>query len=369
MEDYYEILEISRSASASEIKSSYRRLALKYHPDRNQGDKEAEERFKKINIAYETLGNEEKRAIYDRYGEAGISGGFGGGSNPFEDLGDIFSSFFGGGFGGGFESRNLDKYPLDLEILLNLDFKEAVFGAKKDMKYKIKIPCEECGGSGAKDNKKQTCPYCNGKGKVSQRQGFLNFVQTCPKCEGSGEIIKEKCPKCKGKTYQEKEVEASFNVPKGVDDGMKIRMAQKGNVSKSGEIGDLYINIRVKKDNLFKRDGDDLFIEIPIFFTQAILGDTISVPTLDGEKVDLKLHIGTKDKESFIIKGRGVENIHTKSIGNLVVRVDIKTPKKLDEKQEKLLKELQASFNINENNEKESLLDKTKSWIKKFIRD
>lgn len=367
MEDYYEILEVSRTATISEIKSSYRKLALKYHPDRNQGDKEAEEKFKKINQAYEILGNEEKRAMYDRYGEAGISGSSYS-SDPFEDLGDIFASFFGGGFSD-FAKRDLDKYMLDIEINITLEFKEAIFGTNKDIKYKIKTPCKECDGSGSKDKNTKTCPYCKGKGKISKRQGFVNFVQTCPECQGSGQIIKEKCPKCKGKTYQEEEVSLNFNVPKGVDNGMRIRIANKGNVSKNGEVGDLYIEIRVKEDKLFKRYDDNLFIQVPIFFTQAILGESILIPTLSGDKKELKLHVGTKDKERFIIKNEGVENINTKITGNLIVEIDIKTPKKLDEKQTKLLKELQESFNIDHKNNKESILDKTKSWIKKFIRD
>lgn len=365
-EDYYEILGVSKTSSAEEIKKAYRKMALKYHPDRNQGDKEAEENFKKVNEAYQVLSDEQKRANYDRYGKAGVENGGGfSGFGGFEDLGDIFESFFGGGFGASSKRQNLDKYDLDVEISTTLEFKEAVFGVNKEIKYKIKVPCKDCEGTGAKDKKRQTCSHCGGKGKIAQRHGFMNFVQTCPHCEGSGEVIKEKCPTCKGKTYQEESVNFKFDIPKGVDNGLQIRIAQKGNVSKNGDKGDLYVNIKVKEDKYFYRDGDDLFIEVPVLFTQAVLGESIIVPTLSGKEIELKLHIGTKDKERFSIENEGVENIRTKKVGKLIVQINLKMPKKLTEEQTKLLVELQNSFGIkHSDSEEESLLDRIKGWFK-----
>ena len=365
LSDYYDILEVTRNASSDDIKKAYRKLALKYHPDRNQGDKEAEEKFKQINEAYQVLSDDNKRRMYDKYGKEGVNanGGFGGGFGGFEDinLGDIFSSFFGGeGFSGRSRKQSVDPYPLDSELLVTLEFKEAIFGISKELKYKIKKPCETCDGTGSKDKKRQTCSYCNGQGRVGIRQGFMSVVRECPKCNGTGSMVQNKCEKCQGKSFIEEEVKVKFDIPKGVDNGMKIRLAEKGNISKTGEIGDMYLNIHVKEDKHFVRSGDDLYIEVPVFFTQAILGDTIEVPTMDG-KTELKLKVGTKDKEQFVIEKAGVENIRSKVKGRLIVQISVQTPKKLTEKQTELLKELQESF---EKESGESFLDKIKSWFK-----
>ncbi|MBP5779323.1 MAG: DnaJ domain-containing protein [Campylobacter sp.] len=342
MADYYEILEITREANSDEIKKAYRKLALKYHPDRNQGDKEAEEKFKKINEAYQVLSDENKRRMYDRYGKEGVNNaGFGGFSGGFEDinLGDIFESFFGGGgFSGTRRQKSVDPYPLDTETIVTLSFKEAVFGVSKELKYKIKKPCETCDATGSKDKKKESCSHCG----------------------GSGDIVKNKCSDCHGAGFVEESIEVKFDIPKGVDNGLKIRLAGKGNISKTGEKGDLYVNIRVKEDKHFVREGDDLYIEVPVFFTQAILGETIEVPTTSG-KTELKLKVGTKDKEQFIIENEGVENIRTKQKGRLIVQISVQTPKKLNERQTELLKELQESF---EKDNGESFFDKIKSWFK-----
>ena len=364
MADYYEILEITREANSDEIKKAYRKLALKYHPDRNQGDKEAEEKFKEINEAYQVLRDENKRRMYDRYGKEGVNNaGFGGFSGGFEDinLGDIFESFFGGGgFSGTRRQKSVDPYPLDTETIVTLSFKEAVFGVSKELKYKIKKPCETCDATGSKDKKKESCSHCGGSGKFARRQGFMSYIQTCPHCSGSGEIVKNKCSDCHGQGFVEESIEVKFDIPKGVDTGLKIRLAEKGNISKTGEKGDLYVNIRVKEDKHFVREGDDLYIEVPVFFTQAILGETIEVPTTSG-KTELKLKVGTKDKEQFIIENEGVENIRTKQKGRLIVQISVQTPKKLNERQTELLKELQESF---EKDNGESFFDKIKSWFK-----
>lgn len=367
--DYYEVLGVSKDASDDEIKKAFRKLALKYHPDRNQGDKEAEQKFKEINEAYQCLGDRQKRDTYDRYGKDGLNGAnFSSGFGGFEDfdLGDIFSSFFGDGFGsaGSSRKRNIDNYPLDVEVNITVDFKDVVFGVEKELKYKMKKPCKKCNGSGSKDGKKETCSTCGGRGQISQRRGFMSYIQTCPTCKGSGEIIKEKCDECNGIGYEEENISLKFNIPKGVDTGLKIRISDKGNLSKNGNYGDLYVNIIVKEDKKFVRHGDDVYIEIPIFITQALLGENIEIQTLRG-KQELKLHVGTKDKEQFILENEGLENIRTKNLGNLIVQVSIKMPKKLDEKQEKLIRDLQDSFNIKNNQIiEENLFDKIKGWFK-----
>lgn len=360
--DYYEILGVSRDADSDTIKKAFRKLALKYHPDRNQGNKEAEQKFKEINEAYQCLSDDEKRSLYDRYGKDGLnasSGGFSG----FEDidLGDIFSSFFGGGFTSSRQQRNMDNYPLDVETLVRVEFMEAVFGVTKELAYKIKKPCSSCNGTGGK---KKTCHHCGGKGQISQRRGFMSFVQTCPYCNGSGEVIEEKCTICNGSGYQEEEVNFKFDIPKGVDTGIKIRISGKGNLSRSGMYGDLYAIIEVKEHDKFKRHGDDVYLEVPIFVTQAMLGPTIKIPTLEGE-TELKLHVGTKDREEFVFNEKGIENIRTKRAGNFIVIVDVKMPKKLNEEQEKLIKELSESFGIQTSQiMEESVFDKIKGWFK-----
>lgn len=359
--DYYEILEISKNASNEEIKKSFRKLALKYHPDRNQGDKNAEEKFKQINEAYQCLSDPQKRSMYDRYGKDGLNGmgsGFGD-----VDLGDIFSSFFGdSGFGGFSRKAPVDVYPLDLEINIEIGFKDAIFGVEKELVYKIKKPCDSCNGTGGS---KKRCDHCGGSGRFARRSGFMSYVQTCPYCNGSGEILTQKCSDCKGKTYKEEEVKFKFNIPAGVDNGLRIRISNKGNLSKSGESGDLYVYIIVKRDKIYSRSGDDIYMSVPVFITQALLGENVKINTLRGER-DLKLDIGTKDGQEFVFKGEGVENIHNKRLGNLVVKVDIKMPNKLTDKQISLINELQKSFNIDSNkiNSQDSLIDKIKEFFK-----
>lgn len=364
--EYYEILEVSKDADTDTIKKAYRKQALRYHPDRNQGDKEAEEKFKQINEAYEVLSDANKREIYDRYGKDGLKGSAGGfsGGFDFDDLGDIFSSFFGGGFGSSQKnSKNKYKYALDIEVGITLEFNEAVFGCEKEIKYRYKTPCQECNATGSKDGKKQTCANCGGSGKVGIRQGFMQFVQSCPECFGSGQTIKDKCPKCSANGYNEINDSIKINIPEGVDNGTRIRVSQKGNRYEDKN-GDLYVHIAVRDDEHFHRDGDDVYIEIPVFFTQAILGESIKIPTLRGETT-LELPVGANDKQQFIIAKEGIKNAHTKQFGDLIVQISIQTPKKLNDEQIELLKELQNSFNIKsgEMASDKSILDKIKSWF------
>ena len=253
--DYYEILEISRNASGDEIKKAFRKLALKYHPDRNAGDKEAEQKFKQINEAYQVLSDEQKRSIYDRYGKEGLEGRFGsgGGFSADFDLSDIFDSFFGGGFGGGSRQRKRrsEKYSADLEIPINLEFNEAVFGCEKEIKFDQKVPCPTCNATGSKDGKNKTCQHCGGSGRITRGNGFMNIVQECPYCHGSGEVISEPCPDCNAKAYKIQQQSVKITIPEGVDSGMRMRVAGKGNIGANGVQGDLYVSINVKDDKHF----------------------------------------------------------------------------------------------------------------------
>jgi molecular chaperone DnaJ len=371
--DYYEILEVSRNCTGAELKKSYRKLAMKYHPDRNPGDKEAEERFKQINEAYQVLSDDEKRAIYDRYGIEGLNRQGGGhGPSSMDDIMDIFNSMFGGGFGGfggGFERARRDpsqKYALDFEIELPLEFHEAVFGCEKQIDITYKVPCDECKGTGAKEGKLKTCDYCGGQGQVVMRQGPMTFAQTCPKCHGEGKIIAEKCSKCHGKGYTTKEQTVTIKVPAGVDSGNRLRVQGYGNEDRYGRRGDLYVTFFVEEDEHFVRNGNDIYIEVPVFFTQAILGGTITIPSLDGE-LELDLKPGTKDKEQFVFPGEGVPDVHSGRKGRLIAQVQMKLPKKLNDEQKELLEKLQESFGVESRPHKstlESAFDRVKSWFK-----
>ena len=372
--DYYEVLEVSRDCTGAELKKAYRKLALKYHPDRNPDDKEAEEKFKLINEAYQVLSDEEKRAIYDRYGKEGLQGqgmggGFGGAN--MDDIMDIFNSMFGGmgGFGGGFGQTRRDpsqKYALDFEIELSLEFQEAVFGCEKKIEIKYKTPCSTCGGTGAKDGKLHTCDYCGGQGQVIMRQGPMQFAQTCPKCHGEGKIVSEKCPDCQGNGYHIEKESVTIKIPAGIDSGNRLRVPGHGNEAKSGQRGDLYVTFYVEEDEHFVRNGNDVYIEVPVFFTQAILGESITIPSLDGE-LELNLKQGTKDKEQFVFEGEGIADVHSNRKGRLIAQIRMILPKKINEEQKELLEKLQESYGVESHPHKssfESAFDRIKSWFK-----
>jgi molecular chaperone DnaJ len=357
-DDFYGLLEIDKGASADEIKKAFRKMAKKYHPDKNPDNKEAEEKFKSINEAYEVLKDEKKRAIYDRYGKAGLDGGFGGGrssgfsSSGFGGLDDLFESFFGGGAGGSKKRRENN----DLAIEVTLSFKEAIFGTTKKQKFKYKKPCKTCGGTGSKDGKSSTCPTCGGSGEIRQQQGFMTFAQTCPTCGGEGTYIKEKCSTCKGKKYVEESDEVELKIPAGIDSDHRLRVQGRGNEGSSGSRGDLYITFNIEKDEHFARHGDDIYLEMPVFFTQAILGDTIKIPALKGE-LELKLDQGTRDKQQYLFRGEGVQNVKGYGKGNFVVQIKLVYPNSLNQEQMTLLKKLQDSFGV-ESKPQEGLLDK-----------
>lgn len=372
--DYYELLGISKDAEKSAIKKAYRKMAMKYHPDKNPDDKEAEENFKAVNEAYQVLSDDEKRQIYDRYGKAGLEGhgqrggGFGGGG--FDDLSSIFEEMFGnsgfGGFSGGSSRQKKSyNYNLDVAVELVVEFNEAVFGCKKEVKYSYKDACKECKGTGAKGGKLSTCSTCGGQGQVHMRQGFMTFAQTCPSCNGSGQAAADKCSKCTGSGYKTIKDTFEVSIPEGVNDGNRIRVSNKGNIAPDGTRGDLYLQIKVNEDSHFVRHDDDIYIEVPIFFTQVALGAAIKIPGLRGE-LELKIPAGTKDKEQFKFHGEGVNSVQGYGKGDLIVQVKINYPKSINNEQKELLEKLQDSFGVESKPHEssfEGMFDKVKKWF------
>ena len=357
--DYYEILGVSRTATKEEIKKAYRRLAMKYHPDRNPGDKEAEEKFKLINEAYQVLSDDEKRAIYDRYGKEGLEGRGYRPNYDFNDIFDMFSEIFGG-----FEFEEELPYDLDRAIEVELEFEEAVYGVSKEIEVEYFALCPKCKGSGAKS--KATCPTCRGQGKVVISNGFMRIAQSCPNCEGRGFIIKEKCDECRGRGFIIKKEKIHIDIPAGVDNGMRMRVARKGNEGKRSR-GDLYLIFKVKPSKIFKREGNNLIVEVPVFFTSAILGDKIKIPTLEGEK-EIEIKPFTKDKTRLVFRGLGLPDVNSGYKGDLYAILNIVYPKKLNSEQKELLEKLHQSF-TGEIKEHKSILEeaieKVKSWFKK----
>ena len=372
---YYEILEVERNADKTVIKKAYRSMAKKYHPDKNPGDSEAEKRFKLCNEAYQCLSDDSQRSIYDRYGKEGLQGMGGGGgrrsSGGFDDLGSMFEDMFSGFGGGSSRSRrqnpaDMDKYPLDMNVDMYISFHEAIFGCEKEIEFTYKSSCKPCKGTGAKDGKLSTCSQCKGQGQVYMKQGFMTFSQTCPECHGTGSSASTSCKSCRGEGYEEKREKVTVKIPAGIDSANRLRVSGKGNVSKRGSRGDLYVTFEVKPDKHFIRDGNDVYIEIPVFFTQAITGENLTIPSLTGE-LELKLDVGTKDKQHFKFRGEGIADVHGHGKGDLIAQVNLTYPKKINEEQKELLNKLQESFGI-ESKPHESVLDsaidKMKNWFK-----
>ncbi len=342
MKDYYKILGVSPQASQEEIKKAYRRLVLKYHPDRNPGDKEAEEKFKEINEAYEVLSDPEKRARYD----SARSGGFF--SRDFNDIGfdsfseffrDIFEDFFG--FGTSRSSRPRPETGADLRYELEVTFEEAAKGAEKIIKIPKLGICPECGGSGARGEDLSICPTCGGRGVLTYREGFFTIRRTCHNCGGTGRVIKNYCPRCGGTGTVKVEKSLSIKIPPGVNNGTRLKIAGEGEPGRNGgPPGDLYIEIRLKKHPIFERSGDDIMCEVPISFVQACLGDEIEIPTLDG-KMKLRIPPGTQPGDTFRIKGKGFPHLNGYGSGDEIVKIIVEVPKRLSRRQKELLLEFE----------------------------
>ena len=349
--DFYEVLGVSKNASEADIKKAYRRLAMKYHPDRNAGEgaAEAELKFKEVKEAYEVLSDAQKRSAYDQFGHAGVDpsmggghGGFGGGNANFSDIfGDVFGDIFGGGGRGGSRVHR----GADLRYNLQLSLEDAVAGTTVKIRVPTMVKCNVCSGSGAKKGSKpKTCDTCGGHGQVRMQQGFFSVQQTCPTCHGKGNVITDPCPACHGVGRVEQHKTLSVKVPPGVDTGDRIRLAGEGEAGENGgPAGDLYVQVQVKEHEIFSREDNHLFCEVPISFVTAALGGELEVPTLDG-KVKLKIPAGTQSGKLFRMRGKGVKPVRGGPIGDLLCRVMVETPVNLTDKQKDLLRELDETM-------------------------
>lgn len=339
--DYYEVLGVSRSASAEEIKKAYRRSAMKYHPDRNPGDAQAEAMFKECKEAYEVLIDDGKRQLYDAHGHAAFEGGFGGGG-PGPDMGDIFGDIFGNIFGGG--GARAARRGADIGYVLELDLEEAVAGVERRIEVPTLVECGHCHGSGSEDGKVETCATCGGRGQVRMQRGIFTMQQTCPACGGRGQVVRTPCSECHGAGRVEEERVLQVKVPAGVDSGDRIRLAGEGEAGPAGTpAGDLYVEIRVREHAIFQRDGDDLHCEVPIRIFQAALGDVVKVPTLDGD-AEIRIPAETQTGKLFRLRGKGVRSVRSRAPGDLYCRVVVETPVNLTAEQRKLLQQFEATF-------------------------
>lgn len=371
--DYYEILGVAKDASEKDIKKAYRRVAMKFHPDRNPDDKDAEEKFKEASEAYEILADSQKRAAYDQYGHDAVSGnagagGFGGGAGAgnFSDIfGDVFGDIFGGGGGGAGRSRGPARGS-DLRYNLDIDLEEAVKGTEVKIRIPTLAACGTCDGSGAKKGSAPvTCTTCGGVGQVRMQQGFFSVQQTCPNCRGKGKMISDPCGTCHGEGRVEETKTLSVKVPPGVDIGDRIRLGGEGEAGPDGgPAGDLFVQINVREHKIFQRDGKHLYCDVPISIVDAALGGELEVPTLEG-RVKLKIPAETQTGKLFRLRGKGVTPVRGGSTGDLLCRVSVETPVNLTKHQSDLLKELQESFDAegNQSPRKSSWFDGVKSFF------
>jgi molecular chaperone DnaJ len=365
--DYYEVLGVPRNASEQEIKSAYRKLALKYHPDRNPGDKQAEERFKEAAEAYGVLCDADKRRRYDAYGHAGVSGAAGGGFDPtiFADFSDILGDFFG--FGDVFGTRRRGpRRGQDLRYNLEISFEEAAFGTETQIRIPRTESCSSCGGSGAAPGTKPaTCPSCRGTGQVTFQQGFFSVARTCSQCRGSGRIIHEPCKSCGGNGQVAVERNLQLKIPAGVDNGSQLRISGEGEPgTQGGPPGDLYVVVRVQEHAFFKRDGTSLYCEMPVSVPQAALGATLEVPTLEGGTTKVHLPEGTQSGTVLRVRGQGVHSLGGRGRGDLHVLVRVVVPKHLTSEQRKLFEQLARTLPVPDVKDKDkSLLERMKDLL------
>ena len=378
--DYYEVLGVSKGASDAEIKKAYRKLAMKYHPDYNPGDKDAEEKFKEINEANEVLSDPKKRQLYDQYGFAGVDPTYaaqnGGGPGGFSGFGgggmeDIFDMFFGGAGGrrGGGAANRGPQRGADLRFDLHLTFEEAAFGVEKEISLSRDEQCDHCHGTGAEPGSKvETCPECHGTGQIRVVQntmlGQMQTVRPCPKCHGEGKIVSDPCHDCHGSGTVEKVKTLKVKVPAGVDDGSRLRVANEGAAgAKGGPHGDLYVYLFVKRHKFFERDGNDVYCEVPINIVQATLGAEVEVPTLDG-KVVMKIPEGTQPGRVMRLRGKGIPRLRGSGRGDQLVRIKVVVPTKLNERQKTALQNFADMAKDNINPEEKGFMDKIKDLFK-----
>lgn len=377
--DYYEVLGVSKSADATEIKKAYRKLALKYHPDKNPGDKEAEEKFKEAAEAYDVLSNEEKRRRYDQFGHAGVGGagqgGFGGGMSMddiFSQFGDIFGSFGGfsgfGGFGGGRSARRVNR-GTNLRVKVKMNLQEIATGIEKKIKVKKYVACQHCNGTGAKDGKSySTCSTCKGSGQVTRVQntilGAMQTTSTCPTCEGEGKIINEKCTFCNGEGVLMSEEVISINIPAGVGEGMQLSLSGKGNAARRGGVnGDLIVLIEEEEHPGLVRDGNDLLYNVFIGYPEAVLGETVEIPTIEG-KVKVKIEAGTQPGKILRLRGKGLPDVNGYGKGDLLAKVNVWIPKNLSKDEKKLVEKMKEAEGFKPGSgDKKSIFSKMKDFF------
>ena len=368
--DYYEVLGLSKGATEDEIKRAYKKLARKYHPDMNPGDKEAEEKFKEVNEANEVLSDPDKKARYDQFGFAGVDpnygagGGYGAGGFDFGDLGDSFGSFFGGGFGGGQRRRTGPQRGESIRMSVSVDFTEAAFGCEKEVTVERSEQCPTCKGNGcAPGTTPEVCPDCHGSGAVTQSQrtpfGVMQTQAVCGKCRGTGKIIHQPCPDCHGSGRARKRKTVKVNIPAGIDNGQTISLRGQGHAGKNGgPNGDLLITVMVKPHDIFRREGTSVFCEAPITFTQAVLGAEMEIPTIDG-KVKYTIPEGTQTGTVFRLRGKGIPVLNGHGRGDQYVTVTIETPRGLNREQKEALKKFSETLG-------EGNYEKQRSFFKKF---
>lgn len=371
--DYYEILGVERTASDSEIKTAYRKLAMKWHPDRNPDNAEAEERFKECSEAYAVLSDADKRAAYDRFGHAGVggAGGFGGG-NPFAgtpftqgDLGDIFGDLFGEMFNMGSRGRaSRAQRGRDLKFDMTLSFEEAVFGVEREISIRRAETCDDCSGTGGEGGKQpETCQQCGGRGQIRTQQGFFSVARTCPVCSGTGAVVRNPCKTCRGDGRVAREHKIMVKVPAGVESDTRIRYGGEGDAGKfGGPNGDLYVVLEVRAHKFFERDGDDLHCVLPISFPQAALGTELELETLYGAET-VKVPEGTQSGKKFVLRSKGVPHLNSHGKGDLIVEVRVQTPTKLSKRQKELLRELAETVEVDNQPTSRGLFDKVKEMF------
>ncbi|WP_420237427.1 molecular chaperone DnaJ [Telmatobacter bradus] len=368
--DFYDVLGVNREASDAELKSAYRKQALKFHPDRNPGDKAAEEKFKEASEAYQVLSDADKRAAYDRYGHAGLggSGGAQGGFNggPFAggvDLGDIFGDLFGEMFnmgGGGGRGQRAQRGD-DLRYDLSIDFEDAIFGTQKEIKVRRMEPCASCHGAGSASGRGPSmCPQCQGRGQIRIQQGFFTMARTCGACGGAGAVVTDPCPTCRGEARTTSEIKINVKVPPGVEEGTRIRYTGEGDAGRyGGPKGDLYVVLGVQPHDFFEREGNDLHCVVPISFPQAALGAEFEIEGIDGP-INIKIPEGTQNGRELRIRGRGVPILNSKSTGDLMVKVIIQVPRKLSRTQRELVQKLGETLTSDNKPSSPSLIEKMK---------
>ncbi len=343
--DFYEVLGVAKNASEEELKKAYRRLAMKHHPDRNPDDAESINHFKEAKEAYEVLSDPAKRRVYDQHGHAAFEHGMGGrGGAGGPDINDIFGDIFGSIFGGGMGGQRGPRRGADLRYFLELDLEEAVFGLERNIDIPTLASCKSCAGSGSDDGKVEQCGTCHGHGLVRMQRGIFSMQQACPHCDGRGKVIKTPCKACHGNGRKQETKTLAVKVPAGVDTGDRIRLQGEGEAAPVGGVaGDLYVEIQVRPHDIFERDGDDIYCEVPIRFSQAALGASVTVPTLDGQ-AEIKIPAETQSGKMFRLRGKGVKSVRSRAPGDLMARAVVETPVNLTARQRELLEEFDATF-------------------------